>query len=364
MLIIGVAQIVISRVYRCCHLLLLPCRANNWRLLSVFIIVLSGCSSVPTPVVTPAAPLHYVQAETWRSIDEQILNASVSARKKSDAYARVAMDNWRRRVHRRTEEVFIPWYSNYWTQQWMASRVAWYKMQYVEGEPTPEERLTSYLQQQFYEQVLEPVSHFFDPRTVMEEATAVYLREIKIRVDKFPHEYQIPVAELNRHLKFIPAIVVQTIPSQDVSLYDVLKITDLFDLPAYKTLLAQIGVIKGGLSPESSKDFLDRVTWRAVTKFVEQMELRSGASIASFIVGGHLGLFISVGTATWSAAEHENDKSGMEAHLRDNLDLMLEVMWQDLVEDTHGGVTAVVHHMSKQIEYSLFTLDPTGSGLF
>lgn len=256
MLIIGVAQIVISRVYRCCHQLLLPCRANNWRLLSVFIIALSGCSSVPTPVVTPTAPLHYVQAETWRSIDEQILNASVSARKKSDAYARVAMDNWRRRVHRRTEEVFIPWYSNYWTQQWMASRVAWYKMQYVEGEPTPEERLTSYLQQQFYEQVLEPVSHFFDPRTVMEEATAVYLREIKIRVDKFPHEYQIPVAELNRHLKFIPAIVVQTIPSQDVSLYDVLKITDLFDLPA------------------------------------------------------------------------------------------------------------VVHHMSKQIEYSLFTLDPTGSGLF
>ncbi|MCK5649635.1 MAG: hypothetical protein KAI22_12235 [Gammaproteobacteria bacterium] len=77
-----------------------------------------------------------------------------------------------------------------------------------------------------------------------------------------------------------------------------------------------------------------------MTKFVEQMELRSGASIASFIVGGHLGLFISVGTATWSAAEHENDKSGMEAHLRDNLDLMLEVMWQDLVEDTHGGVTA------------------------
>ena len=364
MLIIGVGQIIISQARRGCHLLFLSGSANDWRLLSVFILVLSGCSGVPTPVVTPTAPLHYIQAETWRSIDEQILSASVAARKKSGAYARVAMDNWRLRVHRRTEEVFIPWYSSYWTQQWMASRVAWYNLQYVEGEPTPEERLTSYLQQQFYEQVLEPVSNFVDPRTVMEETTAVYLRELKIRVDLLPYEYRIPVAELNRHLKFIPAIAVQVMPLQDASLYDVLQSTDLFGLPAYKTLLAQIGVIKGGISPESSKDFLDRVTWRAVTKFVEQMELRSGASIASFIVGGHLGLFISVGTATWSAAEHENDKSGMEAHLRDNLDLMLEVMWQDLVEDTHGGVTAVVHHMSKQIEYSLFTLDPTGSGLF
>ena len=54
----------------------------------------------------------------------------------------------------------------------------------------------------------------------------------------------------------------------------------------------------------------------------------------------------------------------MEAQLRNNLDKMLDLMWQDLVEDTHGGVTAAVHHISKQIEYSVFTLDPAGSGLF
>lgn len=364
MLIIRVGQTVISQASRCCHLVLLPCLANDWRLLGVFIIALSGCSNVPMPVVTPTAPLHYIQSETWQSIDEQILSASVSARKKSKAYARVAMANWRWRVYRRTEDVFIPWYSSYWTQQWMASRVAWYKMQYAEGEPTPEERLTNYLQQQFYDQVLEPVSNFVDPRSVMEETTAIYLRELKIRVGQFPYEYRIPVAELNRHLKFIPAIVVQSMPLQDTSLYDVLQTTDLFDLHAYQTLLAQIDAVNGGISPKSSKDSLDRVARRAVTKLVEQIELRGGTSIASFIVGGYWGVFISVGAATWSVTEHEHDKSGMEVQLRDNLDMMLDVMWQDLVEDSCGGVTAVVNHMSKQIEYSVFTLDPAGSGLF
>lgn len=334
------------------------------RLLSVFIIALSACTSVPAPVVTPAAPLHYIPAETWQSIDEQILSASVSARKKSRAYARLAMANWRRRVQQRTEDIFIPWYSSYWTQQWMSSRVAWYKMQYAEGEATPEERLSNYLQQQFYEQVLEPVSNFVDPRTVMKETTAVYLRAVKIRVEQFPSEYQIPVAELNRHLKFIPAIVVQTMPLQDASLYDVLQITALPDLPAYKTLLAQIDTVNGDISPESSTDNLNKVSSRAVTKLVEQMELRSGASIAAILVGGHLGVFISMGAATWSATAHQNDKASMEAQLRNNLDSMLDLMWQDLVVDTHGGVTAAVHHMSKQIEYSVFTLDPTGSGLF
>ena len=351
MLMIGLAKRVISQ-------------AGFRRVLSVFIIALSGCSSVPAPVVIATAPLHYIPAETWQSIDEQILSASVSARKKSRTYARTAMANWRRQVQQRTEDVFIPWYSSYWTQQWMASRVTWYKMQYVEGEPTPEERLSSYLQQQFYEQVLEPVSNFVDPRTVMEETTAVYLQAVKIRVDQFPSEYRIPVAELNRHLEFIPAIVVQAMPLQDASLYDVLQITDLAELPAYQTLLAQIDAVNGDISPGSSKDNLNRVTRRAVTKLVEQMELRSGASIAALIAGGHLGVFISMGAATWSATEHKNDKSTMEAQLRNNLDKMLDLMWQDLVEDTHGGVTAAVHHISKQIEYSVFTLDPAGSGLF
>jgi hypothetical protein len=48
--------------------------------------------------------------------------------------------------------------------------------------------------------------------------------------------------------------------------------------------------------------------------------------------------------------EHEQEKPGIEAQLRENLDAALEVMWQDLMEDRRGGVTAVMHHMSEQIE--------------
>jgi hypothetical protein len=37
-----------------------------------------------------------------------------------------------------------------------------------------------------------------------------------------------------------------------------------------------------------------------------------------------------------------------------NLDAALEVMWQGLVEDEQGGVTALVHHLSTQIETAVF----------
>ena len=339
-------------------------------LLIAFVAALAGCSHAPSPVVAPPAPLYHVQPGTWRAIDEQILSASVSARHESEAYARVAMDDWRLRVRQRTEDVFIPWYSSYWTQQWMATKVAWYKLQYAEGEVTPEERLVSYLQQQFYEQVLEPVRGFVDPRTVMEETTAGYLRELKDRLEQLPFEYRIPVAALNQHLESIPAIVVLAVSLREASLYEVLLATNLSALPAYGTLLAQIAAINGSVGPTSSAGGLDRVARRAVTDLVEPMALRGGTMATAAIVGGFWGVLISAGAAAWSVTEHDHDKPGMEAQLRSNLDAMLDVLWQGLVEDTRGGVIAVVQHMSTQIESAVFhplqgpqipySLDPAG----
>ncbi len=333
-------------------------------LLIAFVIVLGGCSHTPTHVVAPPAPLYQVQPETWQAIDEQILNASIFARRESIAYARVAMEDWRWHVRRRTRDVFIPWYSNYWTQQWMATRVAWYKLQYSEGDVLPEERLFNYLQQEFYEQVLEPVNSFVDPHTVLQETTARYLQEIKDRLEQLPFEYSIPVAALNQHLKFIPAIVVPEAILQNASLYEVLQATDLSVLPAYKTLLAQIAALSDGVTPTSSTDGLDRVARAAVSELLEQITLRGGVTAASVFMGGYGGILISAGVITWSAAKHVHDKPKMEAQLSNNLDIMLDVMWQDLVEDPLSGVTSVVQHMSSQIEYAVFNLDSTGTGLF
>jgi len=323
--------------------------------LLAFVAVLGGCSHAPTPVVVPPpASFYHVQPATWRAIDEQILNASVCARYESEAYARVSMDDWRLRVRQRTEDVFIPWYVSYWTQQWLATRVAWYKLQYTEGEVTPEERLVSYLQQQFHEQVLEPVSGFVDPRVVMEEATAGYLRELKDSLEPLPVEHRIPVALFNQHLESIPAIVVLAVPLQDASLYEVLQAADLSALPAYETLLKQIAALNGGIGPTASADGLDRVAGRAVAELLEPMALRGGATAAAAIVGGFWGVMISAGAAAWSVTEHDQDRPMMEAQLRGNLDAMLDVMWRELVEDTRAGVTAVVQHMSTQIEQAVF----------
>jgi hypothetical protein len=323
-------------------------------LLLVFIAVLGGCSFAPSQVETPPALTYQVQPGTWRAIDEQIYNASVYARHEAGACVRVAMDEWLWRVRQLTEEVFIPWYTGYWTQQWIAIKVSWYQLQDSGEEDEPEERLVSYLQEQFYTQVLEPVNSFVDPHTVMEDATINYLRELKDALDPLPARYQVPVEAYKQHLEAIPAIAGTGAPLRDASLYEVLQAADLSDAAGYDALLAQVAAVNGSITPAPSADRLQGVARRAVNKLLGTLTVRGGATAASTIVGGFWGVLISTGSAVWGAVEYENDKPVMEAQLRDNLDAALGVMWQDLVEDEQGGVMAMVHHMSTQIETAVF----------
>jgi hypothetical protein len=327
----------IPRLHAACYLLI------------VMIAAMNGCSQPPMKTVAQPPPCHF-QPGTLRAINEGIFTASVQARHESEAYTRIVMEEWRSRVRRLTDEEFIPWYFNFGIQQWIATKVVVYKLLYTEGDPTPEERLVSYLQEQFYEQVLEPVSSFVDPQTVMEDAAVNYLRELRERLDRLPSEYHIPAAAFRQHLETIPAIVVQEVPPQEASLYEILQATDLSALPAYRALLGKVTATSDVANPTPSADRLQVVANQAVTRMLNSMALRGGATTASALVGGLWGMAISAGSAAYVAIDDEQEKPAMEARLRESLDAALDLMWQDLVEDPRGGTIALVHHMSTQIE--------------
>jgi hypothetical protein len=323
-------------------------------LLLVLVAVLGGCSFAPSQVEEPPVPLPQVPPGTWRAVDQQIYNASVYARHESETHARLVMDEWLWRVRQRTDEVFIPWYTGYWTQQWLSIKVSWYKLQGDEGEDSPEERLVNYLQEQFYNQVLEPVSRYVDPHTVMEHTTTAYLRELKDTIAPLPSRYHIPPELFRQHLEAIPAIEGTGVPLQDASLYEVLQDADLSDVAGYESLLAQIAAVNGSTTPTPSADRLQVVARRAIDKLLGTLTVRGGSAAASAIAGGFLGALISTGTAVWGVMEHDNDRPVMEAQLRENLGVAMEIMWQDLVEDQERGVTAIVHHISTRVESALF----------
>jgi hypothetical protein len=119
----------------------------------------SSWRDAPTPQRAPdPRPPVYIPESTWQQVDRDIVAASTAARRPAGNYARGSMKAWLASVRQRTEADFIPWYTGYWTQQWLAIKVAWYKMSAGQEEDPAVERLAAYLQEQYQEQVLGPVA--------------------------------------------------------------------------------------------------------------------------------------------------------------------------------------------------------------
>jgi hypothetical protein len=286
-------------------------------------------------------------------VDRDIGDASLAARIEAQAYARETMEAWMRRVRQLTEEKFIPWYAGYWTQQWLAIKMAWYEMNDEGGTDLAVERLAEYLQEQYYNRVLVPVAEEIDPEEVMGRATALYVTALRDGLEPIPERYGVPQDQFDRRLEAIPAIIVETVPRHSVSVHDIVNVERIESLPAYTSLRDHILIAGGGLGEGPSEARMGVVAERAANTFVEKIAVRGGASAAAAALGGVVGIAIGVAATAVGAVAHEKDRPGLEAQLRENLNAALAEMWQGLMEDSATGVMAPVSHICGQIQRSL-----------
>ncbi|WP_313953506.1 hypothetical protein [Accumulibacter sp.] len=332
-----------------------------YSLLVALLMALAGCT-VPEPAAEPAPPVQ-VSAETWRQIDRDINAASLTAWGAAENYARGSMEAWISRVRQRSDEEFIPWYTAYWTQQWLAIKVAWYKLGGGEGENPAARRLAAYLQEQFRERVLEPVAAEIDPGEVMQQTTTLYVRLLVEQLQGLPRRYAIPAAQFEARLKAIPAIVPATAGAQSATLLEVVETRPIVDLPAYAALLARIRETDGGPAAGPANDRISAVAERAAEQLMDRLALGGGASAAAAAAGGVAGLLISLGATTIGAIAYENDRPALQVQLRENLNAALDERWQTLVENPSTGVLAGAYHIARQVEGSVLgtrTVPPDG----
>jgi hypothetical protein len=200
----------------------------RWLLITL-IVGLAGCAtSGRTP--DPMPPV-YVSERTWWQVDSDILAASRAAMIPAGNDARRFMENWRSRVHKRGEADFIPWFTGYWTQQWLAIKVAWYKLGAGEGKDPAAQRLAAYLQEQYRERVLEPVAREINPEVIRAKATQRYVRLLGEQLQAIPRRYGVPPEQFDRRLEDIPAIALAPPAAHNASLYQVVHADPLDTLP-------------------------------------------------------------------------------------------------------------------------------------
>jgi hypothetical protein len=340
----------------------MKCRPFSCRkVLSILLFTLAGCATHgPAPVsLDPPPP---ISAETWREIKEEIWTASTLAQSDAETYARQAMRQWMQRVRENTENEFVPWYSGYWAQQWIGLKAGWYEMSKDADEGPVEDYLVSYLQEKFYELVLEPASTETDPQTISAQAAARFVRLLSEQLQCLPETHGVAPASLEKKLEEITLILLPGPPSQSAFLSQVFEHQDLTGVPAYEALITHSNAIGDQQRTGPREDRLQVVAEDSVTRLVAQLPVRAGGSTVAMVVGEVVGLFISAGVAAWSAISHNRDKPEIESQLRQALDTGLNDMWQILMENPQLGVLAPVNHMNRAIEMCLFPSrmhDPT-----
>lgn len=320
-------------------------------LVLAMIVVLAGCaSSKPAPVVV--APV-VIPPATWQQVDREIVSASRHATEQVKIFARGSMEHWRTRVYQQTEEQFIPWFSSYWTQEWLSMKVGWYSLSAGDEQDASARRLAAYLLEEYQEQVLAPVAVEIDPDAILGQATDFYVQLLDQQLKVIAQRHGVPIARLNARMQKIPAIALGPPSTRDASLFQVVSTEPLNTLPAYSALIDEIHKAGGDRGIGSTDAGMAPVARRASQRLEAEMAPRGAAGAVAAIAGKLAGALISVGVAGVRAILQANDRPDSEALIRQTLGASFDKAWLKLVQNPQTGVMAGTLHLAGQIEGNL-----------
>lgn len=309
-------------------------------LIIAWLAMLAGCASDPPVQIT---------ASTWQQVDRDITRLSRTAAQQAREHALLSMEQWMDLVYQQTDEAFIPWFSSYWTQQWLSIKVSWYSLGSGGAKQLKVNRLALYLQEQYQDRVLEPVAETDDPQQIMTRSTHLYIQHLDENLPRIAQRHAVPSEQFNQRLKAIPAIS----QAPGASLYEVLHSKPLSTLPAYTALLERIRNAPHGLGGWSADPGISAVAQRTSERLVDDLAVSGAAGAVSALVGGPAGVTIALGAALFTAMSRENARPATEAQLRKNLNAAFDDEWLELMRSNERGVLAGVHHLSGQVESGL-----------
>ena len=327
------------------------------------VLALAGCAtSSRAPEAVPAV---VISPMTWRQVDQEIFAASQSATEQAKVFAHGSMDHWRTRVYQQTEENFIPWFSSYWTQEWLSMKVSWYTLSAGGEQDASAKRLAAYLLEQYHERVLAPVAVEIDPDAILGQATAFYVQILRQQLPVIAQRHGVPMAQLNGRLQKIPAIALGPPPARDASLYQVLQSEPLNTLPAYAALIDKIHTAGGEKGIASTDAGMAPVAKRASQRMEAEMAPRGAAGAVAAAAGKFAGGLISLGVAGVRAIIQANDRPDSEALIRSSLGGSFDKSWTKLVQNPTTGVMAGTLYLAGNVEGHLASSvePPVGSGL-
>ncbi|MCY1398223.1 hypothetical protein D3C76_566030 [compost metagenome] len=331
---------------------MLNLRSLSLTLITILALTLAGCAA-KAPAPQPAPRPVIINEQTWLQVDRDIVVSSQATARTVKDFTRRSMKDWKDRVYQRTETDFIPWFTGYWTQQWLTMKVAFYKASSGQGKEPPEKQLAIYLQEQYHARVLDPVAKEIDPDRIMEQASILYVQLLTQQLRGIAKRYGLPPDQFGRRLTDVPAIALGPPPAKNASLYQVIRAEPIQTLPAFVTLINRIHNAEASKGVGAADKSISSVAEKASKKLEATLAPRGVASAVAAAVGKVAGAMISLAATGIGVVMHRNEHPEMVDQLRVILNAALDKEWRSQMEDPTIGVNAGVLYMAGKIETNL-----------
>jgi hypothetical protein len=285
-----------------------------------------------------------VPAATWELLGTEVPALATAAAQATSDYARTALDCWLERVRARTEADFIPWATSYWTHEWLALKLAWYRADDSSDERAALARLSDYLRDRYRSKVLEPVARDIDPLQIMDQASGLYASRLAAGLDELRERHGVPQQQFRTWLNGFAAIA----SPPGASLRDLVEAETVTRLAAYQALTASIRRADHGTGFAGGHAALQSVAQSTAERLSTTLAVRGGAA-ASSLLGGVPGALFGLGISAWDATDYEQERPALEAALRSDLDAALRWAQWSLLNDREHGVLAPMAHIADQL---------------
>lgn len=290
-----------------------------------------------------------VQRVDWSKVNKAIAKTMTEARLSTEQMAAGKLDLWIADTMIRVDNDFLDWYFGYWTQQKLGLKSllaqVWH---WVDSDsPTPAEKLTMEVQEEFTNRVIRPQIAQLEIERIIAEIVAHYSATLKDKLALIPVEYKITPAEWDRYIGDM-AVMIKSV--------DANRGTPL-------TLKAIVGLTAGGtimvvstLRPMITR-IGARISSRMAAKTAAKMAAKTGGNVAAKTGGRFLGPIIAIGIIIWDVWDHYSTKAKAKPILRQNIHDYLNEVKQSLLHDPSYGIMTIIYQMEQGISSEVKTQD-------
>ncbi|MEO5335742.1 MAG: hypothetical protein H7841_02440 [Magnetospirillum sp. WYHS-4] len=246
---------------------------------------------MPTPVASAfAAPLPPPSAEDWESVDRQIAEILLTARRESQALAQKRISELAHALNERVSSAFLPWYLSFARRKLEELRAYnYYAVDWLHNLATGETRdsgtpaLMATFEEQFSEQVMKPEDTRRRLQGIGRETAQEFGSRVARSLQLLQEERGISFAQWNRRLMDLPPLNFTGAAGQPIRMtLNALTAPD----PVWHDLGAAIGA---GLASRFER----------VPSIVDKARLVTPKGESIFAVGQHVGLYFGSYVVYW-----------------------------------------------------------------